>query len=74
MNMQIIVFVKSIAIGEAIAIWWNICMSLSNPSATLRCSPVNKILTFDYRFPIGWGLLNWVLSSPATSRRCSDAS
>ncbi|CAK8989503.1 unnamed protein product [Durusdinium trenchii] len=25
------------------------------------CSPVNKILTFDYRFPIGWGLLNWVL-------------
>ena len=25
----------------------------------LRCSPANKIITFDYRFPIGWGLLNW---------------
>lgn len=25
------------------------------------CSPANKIITFDYRFPIGWGLLNWVL-------------
>ena len=24
-----------------------------------RCSPANKIITFEYRFPIGWGLLNW---------------
>mmetsp|Transcript_55284 Transcript_55284/g.103683 ORF Transcript_55284/g.103683 Transcript_55284/m.103683 type:complete len:215 (+) Transcript_55284:85-729(+) len=25
------------------------------------CSPVNRILTFDYRYPMAWGLLNWAL-------------
>lgn len=25
------------------------------------CSPLNRLITFDYRYPIAWGLLNWVL-------------